>query len=1112
MSKKKSDTIEDKNSEQKADFFLQLYPPVKDFYDLDREYDLYNKKNFPKFLSNGINEDINSDKEEDIYEINADFFGSLLGKNNYYLNKEKKIKTISKLILKSKLMEKLEKDNHGSSKKIDLCSLSTMCAKNLSFMELKKGKVLFKIGDKGDRFYFILSGKITILKPRQINCKMSLQEYLYYLIILIREKEEYLLNEVILNNCTQVPVTTVEEIKNIYKILFMLNLKNHLYNGTIDNNNQLKIFFDKNFQTFHEYNLDIKYLEILEQKKSKIAGNAQWSIYILQNCNLTKADIRTLGRFKEYNEKKNILCYVYDSFLYLGPGFFFGDSALEEKINKRNATIRAEEDTVLGFLKSVDYLNMIAPQRKIEKMNEINFLINNFFFKNINISIFEKKFFHLFTLNENNRNTILFNCGSIPKSLFFLKEGKVSLTLKCSIIDINKIIKNICNKVIKQYCKELYKKNIITKEKINILKGYLEEDKVLTNLKNYTKQFVREINKNRIFQIAVFNEADTIGLEEIFLQIPYITQGVVTSEKIIFYKLSMEKIRTILLENHHINYFYLKSAINKVFSLIKRFYNLKQNYIDIAKMRYENPNSFRNKNIPNLKNNNNDNLIENKNIEMFSTLSHNYSFPRLSNKKIKISRNIGTEIKKTEKENKEYQILSYSDNKTKKQDDNENNDNNDLYKNIVSYRTPLSKMPYIKNKIFLSILLDSKTGSKNKNEKKEHLNIKNHNDNIIKIINNDISNIVNINNNKQTKFLDFQNSLKKSKNNNIIRLKIYEDNNQKEENKGKNSEIINNKERLFSDLNNQSFDTIQIGDKSVTLEGLKRKIRKSDCQIFKNRKKLLRIIQSNNYYLENQKNTNNNLYQKEINTNSSIKTEDNSFEKDNKLTNLNKREKSSIIRKIYEIKNYHLSFVPLLNENENIFECNKNNNNNNDKNKNNNDNCISLLINNENKPNYIKTISKKNLILKNNCSFNYNNRKLFLQKLLFNKKSLSNINLFDKNELPKNKIDYGNNSDSKRNINNCDFSFNNINSKNEKQLLPSIVRKNIDLNKSNELKKETILNINKKELIHEIIKNYYNDKKIKGYASLIPNKESNTLFLRRFHKKYNQIDKSNNIK
>ena len=121
MSKKKSDTIEDKDSEQKADFFLQLYPQVKDFYDLDREYDLYNKKNFPKFLSNGINEDINSDKEEDIYEINADFFGSLLGKNNYYLNKEKKIKTISKLILKSKLMEKLEKDNHGSSKKIDLC-------------------------------------------------------------------------------------------------------------------------------------------------------------------------------------------------------------------------------------------------------------------------------------------------------------------------------------------------------------------------------------------------------------------------------------------------------------------------------------------------------------------------------------------------------------------------------------------------------------------------------------------------------------------------------------------------------------------------------------------------------------------------------------------------------------------------------------------------------------------------------------------------------------------------------------------------------------------------------------------------------------------------------
>jgi CRP-like cAMP-binding protein len=363
-------------------FSFQFYPPIKKFYDFNRQYEIYNtEKNIPKFLNNGMKEEIKSDEEDDIYTINRDFFESLLGKNNTCLNKDKKIKTISKIIRKSKLMEKLEKESKNSNKKNDLEVLSTLCAKNLLFMELKKGKILFKVGDNGDRFYFILSGKITILKPRQIHVKMSLQEYITYLYLLIKEKEDFLFNQVVLNNCAQIPITSVEEIKSLYKIVFVMNLKLYLERGTIDNNRNLRLFFDKNYQTFNEYNLDIVDLELLEHKKQKAAGNKKWINYILNNCNLTNSDLRVLGRYNGYDGKKNILCYVYDSFLYLGPGFFFGDSALEEKNTKRNASIRAEEDSVLGFLKIVDYSNIIAPQRKIEKMKQINFLINNFFLK-----------------------------------------------------------------------------------------------------------------------------------------------------------------------------------------------------------------------------------------------------------------------------------------------------------------------------------------------------------------------------------------------------------------------------------------------------------------------------------------------------------------------------------------------------------------------------------------------------------------------------------------------------------------------------------------------------------------------------------------------------------
>ena len=1083
--------MENRNIENNDSIFkFELYPPVKDFYDLNGQYEIYkDKSNSPKFLNNGLNEEIKSEKEEDTYEINADFFGSLLGKNNYDLNKEKKINTISKIIRKSKLIAKLEKEYSGTNKNNDLEALSNLCAKHLSFMELKKGKVLFKIGDKGDRFYFILSGKITILKPKELKIRMNLQEYLFYLFLLIKEKEDYLFNEVILNNCTQIPITTIEEVKSIYKIIFIIYLKRNIENGIIENNKQLKNYFEKNHQAFQEYNLDKNYLELLEQKKLK-NGNKQWNIYILQNCTLTKSDFRAIGRYKDYTEKKNIVCYTYETIIYLGPGFFFGDSALEVKINKRNATIRAEEDTVLGFLKSEDYSNMIAPQRKIEKMKEINFLVNNFFFKNINVPIFENNLFHLFTLNENYRGTILFSCDSSPKFLIFQKEGNLSLTLQCSIIEINNIIEKLCNKFIHKYSGEILKKKIITKDEINILKGYINNNNIFSKLKNFTKEFINEINKKRTFQISVSDGIETIGLEEIFLDIPYITQGIVTSEKIIYYKFAIEKINTNLLENHHIRYSYIKSAVNKIFSLIQRLNNLKQNYIDIAKMKHENPNSFRTKKLPILKNINN-NLFNQNNIEeTYSTLGQNYSTSKLIKKMINISRNIWTEIKKKEQK---QEIYSYSENKNKikKNDIINKNDNCNIK---LKYKSPRAKNTYMKNNIFLSIILDKKTDNRINNDNNQSINIKTN-----------ISKNINIYNNKDkhSKYSDFINYARKAKKNNINNLKI---NDRKENDSSSNFEITKNQKRLESALNNISKKSVKIGKKLLSLETLKKKIRKSDCKINDRIKNLIKKISNKNYYIENQKISLDKLHQKELNNNSSIESENNSIEKDTYTINsMNlKREKSSIISK--KIKKFHFSLIPLINEDDKNNEYKKNINLNiiTNNNLNRNDNFISSLILKPNTGRDNNKFPKKNIFLHKNCSFNYKNKNLFLQKLLLNDKNKNNNNKFKANLLNL-RID----SDNEKNQNNNNDSSFNILINHEKEILPTISKKNFDLNNSNDL---NLFNKNhtksQKELIPDIIKNYYNDKKIKGYASLIPNKESNTLFLRKYHKKYNRSEQN----
>jgi hypothetical protein len=89
------------------------------------------------------------------------------------------------------------------------------------------------------------------------------------------------------------------------------------------------------------------------------------------------------------------------------------------------------------------------------------------------------------------------------------------------------------------------------------------------------------------------------------------------------------------------------------------------------------------------------------------------------------------------------------------------------------------------------------------------------------------------------------------------------------------------------------------------------------------------------------------------------------------------------------------------------------------------------------------------------------------------------------------------------NIELIDFSYNTINSINTKNKILSISPNKINLNNSNEINNKN--NNNNKIKIPEMVKNFYNNQKKNGYVSLIPNKISNTIFLKKYYKKYNQM-------
>ena len=137
-----------KITEKELPNYMQLYPPIIDDSDLELSNNILkrnSKVNFKKIIFEEYNNELKNDNS---YEINDKFFESLLKQKNPF-ERRKTINTISKLIHNSKLVEKFESE-YNSDKKLDLEILIHTCVRNLNYMKLNKGEILFKIGQLGD--------------------------------------------------------------------------------------------------------------------------------------------------------------------------------------------------------------------------------------------------------------------------------------------------------------------------------------------------------------------------------------------------------------------------------------------------------------------------------------------------------------------------------------------------------------------------------------------------------------------------------------------------------------------------------------------------------------------------------------------------------------------------------------------------------------------------------------------------------------------------------------------------------------------------------------------------------------------------------------------------
>ena len=299
---------------------------------------------------------------------------------------------------------------HIEEENIEIEEILTKINKSLKCESKEAHHFLFKIGNKGFKFYIILHGNVSVLIPKTININMSEEQYINYLKFLYSSNENYLLEKTLTNN------------KSIYPI------NKDKYSGIKENN---------------IFNKDGKLLISLDEYISYINGS------------------KFINERNNFFEEIKIECYI--KVVDLKEGETFGEISLMNEDSKRTASIFINNNSLFGVLKRNDYKLTIKKYLKKIKRNSITFILNSKLFENISVPIFSKVYWNYFTKINSFKGDYLFKEGDIGDKIYFLYEGEIELKTKLNLKRINLLISYFGNfKLYKKDLKEKGKEEMVT--------------------------------------------------------------------------------------------------------------------------------------------------------------------------------------------------------------------------------------------------------------------------------------------------------------------------------------------------------------------------------------------------------------------------------------------------------------------------------------------------------------------------------------------------------------------------------------------------------------------------------------------------------------------------
>ena len=354
----------------------------------------------------------------------------------------------------------------------------------LNYEHFPKNHFIFKFGEKAEKFYIILKGKVEFCVPKVNKIFMNEEEYILFLVKLRFNDENELIKKNLENN--KISFNFGES----FDQFVLKTLNKH-------ENEKENIYSDEIYLCFK------KIRELLIEKKNKSDDKEIITMEeYLKRSSFT--EIKSQNSNNTKNKRKQLNIYQFEKTNTYEDGDCFGLSSSKSKGHKRSTTAISLENCDLAILDKKTYdqlLNKITKKAK-EKLYQL--VMSHKIFNPISKANFNHKYSHMFRFTRFYIHNDIMDESIIFDKIIIFTSGEFILSANKNIFELNELIAkikklrgNLCN-----YSEKMIKNDI----------NEIEENEDLLNTKKYASHSINDyMTKRQNLVISTVNDKMLLG-------------------------------------------------------------------------------------------------------------------------------------------------------------------------------------------------------------------------------------------------------------------------------------------------------------------------------------------------------------------------------------------------------------------------------------------------------------------------------------------------------------------------------------------------------------------------------------------------------------------------